>query len=275
MKLAKIFSLSLTLLLMASVSQAGKKVEFDDPAKDDFGPGTYVYPTDHVYTKGSFDLRKVSIEDKGSKIEISIKVGSKIADPWNSKEWQGNGFSMQYVFLFVDTDHKAGSGRTDAPPGLNISFKPEEAWDKVILISPQGKSRLLAEIKGKAAAMKDNIVIPTRTFAQGMELVAIVNKADIGAGEISGWGFQAVMQSNEGYPAPTDLLTRKVNEFEGEHRFGGGHDGECDPHVLDILVAPCMGGGDAAEGQKKALAYECNADGSVKSKAVVPMIYQQ
>jgi hypothetical protein len=38
------------------------------------------------------------------------------------------------------------------------------------------------------------------------------------------WGYQVLMQSNEGYPDKKDLLTRKVNEVNGEHRFGGGND---------------------------------------------------
>ena len=49
------------------------------------------------------------------------------------------------------------------------------------------------------------------------------------------------MQSNEGFPAGNDLLTRKVNEYEGQHRFGGGNDGDCDPHVMDILAGKGAG----------------------------------
>ena len=55
------------------------------------------------------------------------------------------------------------------------------------------------------------------------------------------------MQSNEGFPDRTDLLTRKVNEFEGQHRFGGGNDADCDPHAMDILAG--KGEGDAGRGR--------------------------
>ncbi len=55
------------------------------------------------------------------------------------------------------------------------------------------------------------------------------------------------MQSNEGFPAGNDLLTRKVNEYEGQHRFGGGNDGDCDPQAIDILAG--NGKGDASEMQ--------------------------
>ena len=75
---------------------------------------------------------------------------------------------------------------------------------------------------------------------------------ELGGGDPATWRYQVVVQSNEGFPEKTDLLTRKVNEFEGQHRFGGGTDFDCDPHVMDIL-------GDPAQ-----LAdYECNPDGTV------------
>jgi hypothetical protein len=47
-----------------------------------------------------------------------------------------------------------------------------------------------------------------------------------------------LIQSNEGFPDSKDLLTRRVNESEGPHRFGGGTDYDNDPHVMDILVPP-------------------------------------
>ena len=57
------------------------------------------------------------------------------------------------------------------------------------------------------------------------------------------------MQSNEGFPARTDLLTRKVNEYEGQHRFGGGTDTDCDPHVMDLLAGDAVG--DAARSRRR------------------------
>jgi hypothetical protein len=84
--------------------------------------------------------------------------------------------------------------------------------------------------------------------------------ADLGEGDPATWGYQVIAQSNEGFPAETDLLTRKVNEFEGQHRYGGGTDYDCDPHVMDIL-------GDHAW-----LAYECEADGTPKTRATVGMV---
>jgi carbohydrate-binding DOMON domain-containing protein len=248
---------------------------FADPKGDDKGPGTYVYPTDGVYAPGTFDLTRAEIEEKAGEVEIRVEVDARIEDPWDSKSWGGNGWSLQMAFVFIDQDHKEGSGVTVGLPGLNIAFPPAGAWEKVVLISPQGKSRLLSEIAAKAKELKDRIVIPKRTRAQGRALVATVGKADLGGAPAAGWGWQVVVQSNEGFPDAKDLLTRKVNEFAGQHRFGGGSDYDCDPHAIDLLAGEAKGEPAEAEAQFAALkAYECNADGSTKKLSVVPMIYR-
>ncbi|MCO4760547.1 MAG: hypothetical protein KC502_03540 [Myxococcales bacterium] len=245
-----------------------KKLVFSDPAGDDFGPGSYTYPTHAVYAPGSFDLRNVEITDKGATIQFKVKLGARIKDPWNSKDWDGNGFSLQFVQIYIDTDHKAGSGFTKPLPGLGgAKFAADEAWDKLVLISPQGKTRLGQEVKYKARAMRKSVVIPRKTRARGKTLTAIVKKSDLGPIGAN-WGIQVVVQSNEGYPAKKDILTRRVNQVRGEHRFGGGHDTACDPHVIDILAGKAKGEKTEIAAQKRTLAYTCN-----KKLATLPMIY--
>jgi hypothetical protein len=80
------------------------------------------------------------------------------------------------------------------------------------------------------------------------------------------------MQSNEGFPDKADLLSRKVNEFEGQHRFGGGNDSDCDPHVMDLLAPKGEGKPEEAQGQYDMLKYECGADGSSVKRATLVMV---
>lgn len=135
----------------------------------------------------------------------------------------------------------------------------------MIILSPQSPTRVRNEVSQKVpAALKGDVVVPDRTRGAGRTISASVSLKDLGEGDPSKWGWQVVMQSNEGFPAGTDLLTRKVNEYEGQHRFGGGTDTDCDPHVMDIL-------GDQAA-QKEQLAYECNPDGTAKTKATLKMV---
>ncbi|MCB1056952.1 MAG: hypothetical protein KDD11_15740 [Acidobacteria bacterium] len=231
-------------------------VTFTDPTGDDNGPGTYIYPTDAVYTRGSFDITEFALKSKGSRATVEVSVNSNLEDPWGMDV----GFSVQMVFIFIDTDGKEGSGHTEGLPGLNLTFAPDSAWEKVIILSPQPSARVRQEVEAKAGALAADIIIPSRVSGSGRTISGQVKLSEIGEGDPTTWGYQVVMQSNEGFPAEGDLLTRKVNEFEGQHRFGGGTDYDCDPHAIDIL-------GDASQ-----LQYECNADGTAKKGAVLKMM---
>ncbi len=245
--------------LLAAVAGAGEVV-FTDPTGDDNGPGSYTYPTDAVYTPGSFDLTELKVEGKGDKVDFDVTVNAKLEDPWSMKV----GFATQMVFVFIDTDHKEGSGFTKGLPGLNIAFAPCCAWDYVVILSPQSSSRVKQEVEMKAGDMAAKVVVPTRTRGVNRTISATVKLEELGGGDPATWGYQVVVQSNEGFPDKADLLTRKVNEFEGQHRFGGGTDYDCDPHVMDILDA-------CGKTQAQQLAYECNPDGTSKTMATLHM----
>lgn len=256
----------------AAAPAAPFAVKVTDPTGDDDGPGTYTYPTDAVYKPGSFDLTEFEVVPKGDTTEFKVTVKARIEDPWDSQAWGGNGFSVQMAFIHIDTDHVKGSGVRDGLPGTNVRFAEDEAWDRVVIISPQGPTRVNSEIDSKCPQWKSKIIVPKITRASGRTLIAVVDTKDLGGVPAATWGYQVLMQSNEGFPAKTDLLTRKINEFEGQHRFGGGTDYDNDPHVIDILVPP---GGDPKEKQHQILSKYNKAATEPKPEdlAVVPMVY--
>jgi carbohydrate-binding DOMON domain-containing protein len=264
----KKFAVALAVLFVAG-SAFAQTVSFKDPAGDDNGPGTYTYPTDAVYTRGSFDLIGFTLKVNGAKTDVSVTVNANLADPWS----MGNGFATQMAFIFIDKDHQAGKGYTTVPPGLNFEFAPDSAWEKAIILSPQQPARVKNEVETKGGGMKGDIIIPARTRGAGRTITGTIDTAALGEGDPAIWYYQVVLQSNEGFPAGTDLLTRKVNEYEGQHRFGGGNDGDCDPHVIDMLAGDGTGAKEEADLQHKMLAYECGEDGSVKKLAVVSAVH--
>ena len=264
----KILAIAATAALSLAAGLAAQDVSFKDPTGDDKGPGNYTYPTDTVYKPGSFDITGFDVRKKGDKVDFTVTTNSNLEDPWR----MGTGFSVQMVVVFIDTDHKAGSGSTEGLPGLNVKFAPDDAWDRAVILSPQGASRVKSEVDTKAAAVKGNIIVPGRVKGSGRAISATVDASLLGEGDPSQWGYQVVMQSNEGFPAGTDLLTRKVNEYEGQHRFGGGTDTDCDPHVMDILAGDGTGAATEAQAQYDMLKYECNPDGSAKSAATLKMV---
>jgi carbohydrate-binding DOMON domain-containing protein len=243
-------------------------VSFKDPTGDDKGPGGYTYPTDTVYKKGSFDITGLDVKKRGDKVDFTVTTNSSLEDPWR----MGTGFSVQMVFIYIDTDHKEGSGATDGLAGTNVKFAAADAWDRVVILSPQGASRVKSEVDTKAAGVKDSVIVPGRVKGSGRAISATVDASALGEGDPSQWGFQVVMQSNEGFPAGTDLLTRKVNEYEGQHRFGGGTDTDCDPHVIDVLAGEGTGAATEVQAQYDMLKYECGPDGSSKQAATLTMV---
>lgn len=258
---------------MSSTPLAAKGLTFADPKGDDKGPGTYTYPTDAAYSKGCFDLTGVKLDAKGSSVEIAVTFAKKIEDPWDSSKWQGNGFSVQMVQVYIDTDHKAGSGQTRALPGMNATFAAAEAYDKVVIISPQPANRIKQEVEQKAGALKAAVVIPSKVTVRGKTIVATVDAKELGKLDAR-WGVQALVGSNEGYPAKDDILSRKVNEFEGAHRFGGGCDYDGDPHFIDCLAPPAKGTDAEGLAQQEFLkAYKCGDRPQDNVPAVVPMVY--
>lgn len=262
-------AVTVVALLALAGAAAAQEVAFKDPVGDDDGPGTYTYPTDAVYLRGSFDLAGLTVKQKGDKVTFDVTVGSNLQDPWR----MGVGFAVQMIFVFIDTDGEAGSGFTQGLPGLNVEFAPEAAWERVVVLSPQPAARVRDEVAQKVAAdAQAAVVIPNRVRGAGRTISATVSLGELGEGDLTQWGYQVVVQSNEGFPASTDLLTRKVNEYEGQHRFGGGTDGDCDPHVMDVLAGAGAGEASEVEAQHQMLAYECNPDGTAKKAAVLTMV---
>lgn len=240
-------------------------VEFTDPVGDDFGPGGYVYPTDTAYPAGSFDLTKLAVTSRGKNVNLDVSVNANLDDPWR----MGGGFAVQMVFVFIDTGE---GGHTEGLPGLNVEFAPDHAWNKVVILSPQPFSRVKQEIEAKAPALAGDIVVPNRVRGSGRTISATLKADELGGGDPDSWGYQVVVQSNEGFPADTDLLIRKVNEYEGQHRFGGGNDYDCDPHVMDVLAGQGAGEASEVEAQKAMLAFECGPSGEAKKLATLTMV---
>jgi carbohydrate-binding DOMON domain-containing protein len=106
-------ALALGLALAAATPAAvAQKVSFKDPKDDDNGPGAYTYPTDPVYKPGSFDMTAFTLKAHGDKVDLDVEMAAKLEDPWKT----GNGFSVQMVFIFVQTraEEPAEGGKAGA-----------------------------------------------------------------------------------------------------------------------------------------------------------------
>jgi hypothetical protein len=120
--------------------------------------------------------------------------------------------------------------------------------------------------------MAKSVVVPTHIKVSGRMLVAKVKRKHLPGLSLPKLKLQVVVQSNEGYPAKGHVLSRRVNEYPGQHRFGGGSDFDCDPHAIDILTLGAEGKPAEKEAQKKALSYSCGPEGKSIKRAILPMV---
>ena len=136
---------------------AAQRVSFADPLGDDFGPGGYVYPTDPAYIAGSFDLVAASLEIAGAEGRVEVRFAAPLEDAWGA----GRGFALQMVFVFVDLDHREGSGFTDGVPGLNVKFAPADAWDTFFAQHPS-----LDEMQRKLIERAKGVLMRRKSFSE-------------------------------------------------------------------------------------------------------------
>ncbi len=140
--------LCVAILLAAAPGFAEKKMIFtlNDPRGDDHGDGTLILPTQGDIRPGDLDLVSLSAreEDDGTLFEASFS--NVIQDPGvraidaggrQLKQVARYGFYTFNIDIYIDMDRKPGSGFTRTLPGRNALIAPDNAWEKVICLTPQ------------------------------------------------------------------------------------------------------------------------------------------
>ena len=112
------------MMMLLATSASADDIELKDPQGDDKGPGVYTYPGNTAFAKGSLDLRSVTLVEEGGSIVVTVEL-TAIKDAFNSKTWGWGGFGVQLVEVYIDQDHKAGSGHKEALPGMNVNFEKD------------------------------------------------------------------------------------------------------------------------------------------------------
>ncbi|PTV93332.1 glucodextranase-like protein [Halanaerobium saccharolyticum] len=119
-------------ILPAAVRAEDYRVIFNhlDAAGDDYGPGDYQYPQNHIFqNKGHlFDLQAATIFESESEYKIRFSF-SNLTDPWGAEY----GFSLPLLEIYIDNDQ--GGSNQLFHSGANVSFNPDFNWNKFIKIS--------------------------------------------------------------------------------------------------------------------------------------------
>ncbi len=115
--------------------EQGDRIIFSarDQVGDDYGPGTYLYPTNEQFKpqEDLFDLHSFQIREEDSWYRFLFTFG-KLTNPWQAR----HGFSHQLIQLYIDND-RGGSTETFVP-GAGVSFSESHPWNYLLKISGWG-----------------------------------------------------------------------------------------------------------------------------------------
>lgn len=254
-------------------------VAFDDPAGDATGPGSYVPPSDAMFTDGDFDLRRFAVYEEGDTVRFEVTLGAAIRRPDPARRTDAipsdlaNGIYLQNVDIYVDSDPGPGSGYSACIPGRRIAFADGRTWETAVVLTPRpgAAHAVVAEALGAAAA---HVLFPGPLEIRGSTIVARVPITALGGPPRKEWGWSVQISGArwERDPARSDRVrgaheadafTMPVLGVREARAFGGAPAGEVHPRVVDVLLPP---GAD----QKTVLG---SFDAATGSFARVPFVY--
>lgn len=205
-------------------------LDVTDPDGDDFGPGTYAYPTAADFKPGAFDLQRFQVIVDG---DITL-LRAKVRDLTPTF---GSPLGAQLLDVYVHTP--TGATSTDAAfPNRNYTIAPEFAWSRRIEVEGFADPVFV-----DAAGQSLGTVSVQASQASGY-ITAIVPTAALGTPG-SGWAFTVVLHGQDGFAAGR---ARGFQATPEGYQFGvcapGGTSPICSvdpatvPKAMDTLTSP-------------------------------------
>ncbi len=216
-----------TLLLPKGVRDEST-LEIVDPWGDDHGPGFYTYPALGDFSKGDLDIKEFSVRKEGEKVLFMIKLG-RIINPWSGPL----GFSFPLIDIYIDINHRVGTGNVSLLPGRKSYTLPEDAWEYVLTLN--GWNREIYRMGREDEPVKMASTFDVAVDEQNAVLTLSVPGAVL-RGNPENWGYTVVCM---GYDPQASEKVREVYVQEKDKRyFGGGLEDGSSPPIIDLLTPP-------------------------------------
>lgn len=207
----------------------------DDPAGDDYGFGKYTYPTDPVFERGAFDLKRLRIAQEGRDLVFKIDLYSPISNPWDSP----TGLSLQTFDIYIDQDPGEGTGRRTLLEGRNASLPKAHGWEIALWIEGW-QQQALAPADGDTITILEGISPTLEVDPLGSVTVRVSIDA-LGGGDPATWAFAVVVLSQDAFPARGVRRVRDVAPAASQWRLGGAPRDTNHTRIIDIFVPPGSG----------------------------------
>ena len=206
-------------------------LDITDPTDDDYGPGTYTYPSDVVFASNCYDILNFQVGYDDENVIFKFSMAGAVENSWGSP----NGLSVQTFDVYIDTDGD-GQGGVALLPGRNLAFQDGEAWDYAITIEGWESGVYVPGDGGpeRVATGSDLLIVPD----PGQQRVTVRVPMAILGGNPETWRYAAMVMSQEGYPSGGVMRVRDVNQNAEQWRVGGAPAGSTShTRVIDLVWA--------------------------------------
>jgi carbohydrate-binding DOMON domain-containing protein len=205
-------------------------IAVDDPAHDDHGPGTYVYPTDRVFPPQAFDIEKFTVSRTPKNVIFRFKLFGPIDNPWGS----GIGLSLQTFDVYIDTDPGKGTGPRKLLEGRNASLEKGYGWEYAIWVEGWTQKLLVPDASGKPVEVSGSPLKVLVDAAKREVSITVLLKALPSNTDPAEWAYAAVVLSQDGFPSPGVRRVRDVEKDAAQWRLGGAPDDANHTRILDV-----------------------------------------
>lgn len=206
-------------------------LEVDDPQGDDHGPGTYTYPTDGVFTAGSYDLESFAAGTEGEDLVLAFDVVAPIQNPWGSPR----NLSIQTFDVYIDTDPGTGTGARLLLDGRNASLAEGSGWEYGITIEGWEPAIYVASADGTTEETRPSFDVAV--FGDQGRVVVRVPLSLLGGGDPTTWAYAAMVMSQEGFPSTGVRRIRDVESAAQQFRLGGAPNDVNHTRIVDVASA--------------------------------------
>jgi hypothetical protein len=201
----------------------------EDPLGDDHGPGSYTYPTDAVFSPGSFDLTNFSVGLSGDEIVFDFTVASPITNPWDSPI----GLSVQTFDVYIDVDPGSATGARSMIDGRNAALVTGDGWERALTV--EGWEAALFVATNDDDIDENQPTMKILVFGDKGRVIVRMARELFPAGDLSAWGYAVAVMSQEGFPSPGVRRVRDVEASAQQWRIGGGDGSLNGTRIVDLL----------------------------------------
>ncbi|MBA2133150.1 glucodextranase DOMON-like domain-containing protein [Capillibacterium thermochitinicola] len=219
-----LFFLGLCLLCAPVQGQVGGaqrpvEVYFEavDPAGDDYGPGSYIYPRNLAFRpyEGLYDLLWFRVAGDGEQLFFDLRI-KQVTNPWNAPE----GFIHPVIHIYLDT--RPGGRTAPLSEALGVKMAPQYGWE-FALVGVGWESSRLVYLSGDQTLVETDL---TAVYLPDQNIIRLsVPMAVVGRPQKS-WRYYVLVGAYDGF-GPGFL--REIRTEPGDWHFGGGDNGRGTP----------------------------------------------